>query len=177
MGNVIHKDTVYAFNVTAIILIALFMSTAPLLSAFEKIQQNVVMSISEQTQTAAAFVPTTFSVEIQNASSTLLNAVEFEIHYDQNALLVTKVIPHTTLCEDRFIITNTINHALGTILFQCGTITPFSQLTGTVATIEAIPLTSGTSSITFGKTTHVLAHDGLGSDATGIKKDYLLTAL
>lgn len=156
----------YAFNLTAFILIVLFAIAAPLLHAFELIKESVDIHATQATKAALLHVPTSFTVDIQNGSSTLLNAAEFELHYDPNALLVTSIVPHSTLCEDRFIITNAIDNASGTALFQCGTVTPFAGKAGTIATVYVTPLVSGTSSVTFGTSTHVLAHDGMGTDAT-----------
>ena len=171
-----RRGFLYAFNITAFILIVLFAITTTLLHAFETLTQNVNMHI-EGAGASSLLVPTTFSVAITNASTTPLNAVEFELHFDPKAVHLTSINPLPTLCEDRFIITNSINNASGTALFQCGTVTPFRGSAGVIATINAIPLRTGTSSMRFGTTTHVLAHDGLGSDVTGIKTGYIVSTI
>jgi hypothetical protein len=155
----------YGFNLAAIILIVIFLLGIPLLYAFAEFIANVDLSLKQQ-GVAALFVPATFTLEVSNSEAASLNAVEFELSYDPTAILITSIEAHSTLCEDRFVITNKINQASGTALFQCGTITPFSGSEGTIATIHAIPLQSGTSTITFGENTHVLAHDGFGTDVT-----------
>lgn len=166
----------YAFNLTAIILILLFAVSIPLLHAYEQFAQSVDIQAT-QNVVASAFTPTTFTIDIQNASGTPLNAIEFELHFDPKAVQLSQIVPTSSLCEERFVITNTIDNTLGTALFQCGTITPFSDTLGTVATVYATPLVSGTSSMTFGTSTRVLAHDGMGTDATRTIKNFVVSAL
>ncbi len=167
----------YGFNVTAIVLIILFLLSIPLFTVWAQYQKTV--SISVENQFAAKVNDTAiFSVEIDNDSETPLNAVEFELHFDPTVLLVTSLVPEPTLCEERFVITNKIDHASGTLTFQCGTVTPFTGKTGRIAIINAIPLSLGTSSITFASsTTHVLAHDGYGTDVTAERKDLVFTSI
>jgi hypothetical protein len=167
----------YGFNITATILIILFLLSIPLFTVWAQYQKTVDMSIRSSNATKVSS-PAVFSVEISNESETPLNAVEFELHYDPKTLLITSVTPHPTLCEDRFIITNEIDHASGTVIFQCGTVTPFSGKAGSIATINAIPISFGTSSITFASsTTHVLAHDGYGTDVTDERKPFIFTSI
>jgi hypothetical protein len=166
----------YGFNITAIILIILFLLSIPLFTVWAQYQKTVSMSI--ETSSALVNGPATFFVEISNGEETPLNAVEFELHFDPEALLITSIVPEPALCEERFIITNKINHASGTLIFQCGTVTPFTGKEGRIATIYAIPLSLGTSSIAFASsTTHVLAHDGYGTDVTAERKDLIFTAI
>jgi hypothetical protein len=155
----------YGFNLAAIILIVLFILGIPLLYAFAEFLTSVDLSLKQES-TVTLLTPAVFTLEINNTESTPLNAVEFELSYDPQAILITSIEPSTALCEERFVITNEINHASGTTLFQCGTVTPFSDTEGVIATIHAIPLRSGTTTLTFGEQTHVLAHDGLGTDVT-----------
>lgn len=155
----------YGFNIAAITLITLFLLGLPLLQVFASLLQNVDLR-AVQNEAAFAYVPTTFSIELSNQQGELLNAVEFELAYDPSAILITHITPHSTLCEERFIITNRIDTASGTALFQCGTISPYKGSTGTIATVHAIPLRSGTSTVSFKDATHVLAHDGYGTDKT-----------
>lgn len=167
----------YGFNVTAIILIVLFLLSIPLFSVLAEFQKTVSINVNASLVTKVS-IPTSFSVDIINEAETPLNAVEFELHYDPKSLRITDVIPQSTLCEERFIISNTIDHASGTIFFQCGTVIPFTGKSGNLAKINAIPLSSGTSSITFASsTTHVLAHDGYGTDVTAERKDLVFTSL
>jgi hypothetical protein len=166
----------YSFNLAAIILIILFLLGIPLVFAFAEFIQSVDLSATQRTP-AAAFIPTTFTIEVANTQNTPLNAVEFELQYDPQALLITSIIPHDTLCEEQFIIANTFDNASGTALFQCGTIAPFTQKEGTVATVHAIPLSSGTTSILFGELTHVIAHDGFGTDVTRERNGLAFTSL
>lgn len=156
----------YAFNLTAAILILFFAMLIPLLHAAESVGQSVKMRI-DGAQSERLGTTTQFAVLIDNASSTPLNAVEFELRFDPSKILIMKITPLATLCEDRFIISNTIDDERGVALLQCGTVQPFSNATGTVALIDAIPVGIGSTTIAFGTTTHVLANDGLGSDATG----------
>jgi len=171
MKNYKRRGFLYGFNITATILILLFIGTFTLLHAFERSAQSVDLEIVPEVASTFGEYPTSFVVNVRNASNTPLNAIEFEIHYDPQALLVTDVIPHATLCEERFIITKTIDPTTGIILFQCGTITPFSGTQGVVATITTLPLTLTTPSLRFGTTTHVLAHDGFGTDVTRNRYD------
>lgn len=166
----------YGFNITAGLLIPSFLFIVPFLHAFEGFAQTVDMFLSQQSDLTADGT-TAITVGIENTHNTALNAAEFELIYDPRVLEVKKIVPHTTLCEDRFMITNTIDNVLGTALFQCGTITAFSGATGTIATVYVTPLVSGTSSIAFGTTTHLLVHDGLGTDATNEKINLIFTAL
>lgn len=164
----------YGFNLTAVALVVLFLIGLPLLVAFAQFVRGVDIS-AVQHAPADVLVPASFTIEIANEQHTPLNAVEFELSYDPEALLITSIIPHTTLCEEQFIIANTINNASGTALFQCGTVTPFAEATGTIATVHALPLRSGTTSVNFAELTHVLMHDGLGTDATHMRSDLLFT--
>ncbi len=166
----------YGFNLTAIILIIFFVIGVPLLFALANFVQSVDITAT-QTNETYVFVPTTFTIDITNASNTPLNAVEFELNYDPTRIQITQIIPHTTLCEERFILANTFNNASGTALFQCGTITPFKGGSGTIATVYATPLSSGTSTISFGTFTHVLAHDGFGTDVTKDRTALIFTTL
>jgi len=167
----------YAFNLTAIILIIFFVFAVPFLYAFVQFAQSVDLKATQTQGDASLLLPTTFTVEIENTSKTPLNAVEFQLHYDPKALMVTQITPLWTLCEERFIITNTINNASGTAFFQCGTVTPFSEVSGVIAIIHTIPLASGTSSVSFGTQTHVLAHDGYGTNVTKETHDLIFTTL
>ena len=166
----------YGFNIAAITLIALFLLGLPLFQAFASFLQSVDLQ-AVQNEPAFAYVPTTFTIEVSNEEAAALNAVEFELSYDPEAVLITSITPHQTLCEERFVISNRIHHASGTALFQCGTITPFTQMRGTIATVHAIPLQSGTTTISFGDTTHVLAHDGYGTDKTRALYDLVFSAI
>ncbi len=156
----------YGFNITALLLSVFFLFLVPILQAFEQLAQNVDMHLN-QIKVTQVGEKAEVQVHIINASSTPLNAIEFEIIYDKEALFIHDITPTGTLCEERFILTNRINNASGTAQLQCGTITPFTLTSGIVATLHITPLQSGTSSISFGTTsTHVLMHDGLGTDAT-----------
>ncbi len=158
------------FNTTAGILTVFFLVLVPAVRAYQDYKESVDMSLK---QTATS----TFAVVIDNASSTPLNAVEFELHFDPAKIQIADIVPQGILCENRFIITNRTNNASGTALFQCGTVTPFSGKAGTIATVYAKRLRAGTSTITFGKTTHVLADDGYGTDATRTRANLVFTSL
>ena len=165
------------FNITALLLTVCFLFFAPLLQAFVGFAESVDVSLTQEIP-AQVFVATDIRVTLTNASNTPLNAIGFEIHYDPKALQVTKITPHNTLCEEQFIIDNTINNASGTVSFACGTITPFTEIIGTAATLQVIPLTSGTSTLSFATTTtHVLVHDGFGTDATRARHDLVFSAM
>jgi len=166
----------YGFNIAAILLIILFVLGIPLLQAFASFLQTVDIRIEGKEQTYQ-YVPTTLSIDITNQSLTPLNAIEFELVYNPSELLILSITPSGTLCEEQFIITNSINTASGTALFQCGTRTPFSGEYGSIASIVAFPLRSGTTTIAFGPTTNVLAHDGYGTNTTRTRTDLILTAL
>jgi hypothetical protein len=103
----------------------------------------------------------TFAIELENSAHTPLNALEFELRFDPEHTHIDDIALTEALCEERFIITKYIDNVAGSALVQCGTVTPFLKATGTVALI------TGTGAMpSFGTTTHVLAHDGYGTDAT-----------
>lgn len=166
----------YGFNLTAVILTGFFLLLVPVLQAYINYSQSVDMGMY-QSDTSFMNTETPVAITIDNTSQIPLNAVEFELLYNPKELQITKIVPLSTLCEERFILTNTINNASGTSLFQCGTISPFSNTTGTLALVYAIPLLQGTTSLRFGSTTHVLAHDGYGTDATKNRVGITLTSL
>ena len=166
----------YGFNTTALILSFFFLFLVPLLQAYIDFSHSVNMSM-QQPERGTPFTEMPVRITLENTSHTPLNAVEFELTYNPKELHITKVIPLRTLCEDRFVITNSFNNASGTSLFQCGTITPFTNATGTIAIIYVMPLIQGTTSLGFGSTTHVLAHDGYGTDATKERNGITLTSL
>lgn len=163
-------------NITTVVFIIIFAIMFPLFFVFAEFAQSVDIKATQAT-TTHAYVQTSFTINIINESNTPLNVVELELNYDPNALFIIGIIPHTTLCEERFMMTNSFDNASGTAFFLCGTITPFTQNEGVVATVYAIPLSSGTSSVTFGASTRVLAHDGYGTDATRERGEFIFTTL
>jgi hypothetical protein len=149
----------YGFNISALILSLFFILFVPAVQGFQDFTKTVDIFLKARDTE-------TYTIEISNASSTPLNAIEFELAYNPAEFTITDIVSHGALCEERFIITNSINNAEGHALFQCGTVTPFSNATGTIATVYTKRLTAASSSLRFGTTTHVLAHDGFGTDAT-----------
>jgi hypothetical protein len=95
-----------------------------------------------------------------------LNAAEVELFFDPKVFLVTDLKIHPELCEERFVLTKIIDNTAGTVFYQCGTVTPFTGASTTLATITIEPLSLGTSPLAFGNNTNVLAHDGFGSNVT-----------
>lgn len=167
----------YGFNITSAILIPCFFLLVPFLYAFEYFAQSVDVKLEQQ---GVAYInqETILAVTLTNASGTPLNAAEFEINFDPKALSVKSIIQGNDLCEERFILTNNIKNASGSASFACGTITPFSDKTGTIARIHVIPLTAGTSSIYFtASSTQVLAHDGKGTNATRQLQNLVFSSL
>lgn len=167
----------YGFNITSAILIPCFFLLIPLLYAFEHFAQSVDITLEQQ---GVAFInqETVLAITLTNASGTPLNAAEFEINFDPKAVTIQSIIPEHDLCEERFILTNNVQNASGSASFACGTITPFSDKTGTIARIHVIPLAVGTSSIYFtASSTQVLAHDGQGTDATRKLQNLVFTTL
>ncbi len=164
----------HGFNIAAIIIVTLFALGIPLLHTIASILESVDIK-ALQTDEAYLYSPTTFTIAVSNELSSPLNAIEFELNYNPKELLITKIEPHTPLCEERFLIQNVIDTASGTASFQCGTITPFEGTDGTIATIHAIPLVSGTSTVTFGTRTNVLAHDGYGTNLTRTRSDLIFS--
>jgi hypothetical protein len=163
-------------NITATVFGIIFALILPVFLVFAGFTESVDINALQATTTPAYF-PTSFTINIINASNTPLNVAEFELNYNPKALFITAIVPHDTLCEERFVITNSFNNASGTVLFLCGTITPFTQNEGVIATVHVIPLSSGTSSVTFGTSTRVLAHDGYGTDATRKRDAFIFTAI
>lgn len=99
-------------------------------------------------------------------NTTPLNAAEMELLFDPQAFSVTDLTIQPGLCEERFIITKLIDNASGKVFYQCGTIMPFGKASTTLAILKIAPLSTGTSTVTFGTNTNVLAHDGYGSNVT-----------
>lgn len=167
----------YGFNVTASLLALFFLFLVPFLQAFDELTKTVDLHLNLTTPIQIG-EKTEVQVYLINASSTFLDAIEFEILYDTDTLELHSISPTDTLCEDRFLLTKTITNASGTVLFQCGTITPFSKTEGIVATLQFTSLQSGTTSISFGtSSTQVLMHNGLGTDATRSRTNLVFTAL
>lgn len=150
----------YGFNISALILSVFFILFVPMVHGFQNFAQTVDIMLKQD-----AVQKGVYTIELGNASSTPLNAIEFELAYNPEELTITDIVSHGVLCEERFIITNTIDNKNGTALFQCGTVTPYTNATGTIATIYTTRRNEETS-LAFGTTTHVLAHDGYGTDAT-----------
>jgi hypothetical protein len=150
----------YGFNVSALILSIFFVLFVPMVHGFQNFAQTVDIMLKQDVSQEGVY-----TIELGNASSTPLNAIEFELEYNPAELTITDIVSHGVLCEERFIISNTIDNMSGNALFQCGTITPFTNATGTIATIYTKRSTEE-ASLTFGTTTHVLVHDGFGTDAT-----------
>lgn len=100
------------------------------------------------------------------SDGTMINAAEVELFFDPLAFEVTSLNIHPEICEERFIITKIIDNHTGTLFYQCGTITPYSGTSTTLATITIEPLKVGVSALSFGQNTNVLAHDGFGSNVT-----------
>lgn len=103
------------------------------------------------------------AIELTN-NETILNAGEIEVFFDPAQLIVTAINISSALCEPRFVITKEIDNKNGRIFYQCGTITPFTRPTTTLATVTVLPQHTGTSSLVFGTNTHLLAHDGKGTN-------------
>lgn len=152
----------YGFNISALTLSVFFILFVPMVQGFQDFTKTVDIMLKRDVAQSG-----TYTIEIANASSTPLNAIEFELFYNPLELTITAIVPHGVLCEERFIITKHIDNKTGHTLFQCGTVTPYSNATGTIATIYTKQkVSTSTSPLTFGTTTHVLAHDGFGTDAT-----------
>ncbi len=153
----------YGFNISALILSCFFILFVPVVQGFQDFTKTVDIFLT-QTHAGTGDVQT-FTVEIDNASSTPLNAIEFELSFNPQEMHITDIVQTAALCEERFILTKQIDNTNGNLLFQCGTVTPYSRATGTIATVYAY-ITVPRPNIRFGTTTHVLAYDGYGTDAT-----------
>ena len=175
MKHTLKNTFWYGFNITALALIAGFIVLTPFVYGFEQLSKtvDVYLTPTVNTATADSFV---FTVDITNASSTPLNAAEFELIFNPKEISLIKIVPERTLCEDQFLITNTVDNQSGTALFQCGTLAPFTAATGTIATVYAHILTTNTVNIRFGTTTHILAHDGYGTDVTRSTQTALISS-
>ncbi|MFT7506966.1 MAG: hypothetical protein ACI92I_000103 [Acidimicrobiales bacterium] len=152
-----------SFAVTATVLIPVF----------------VVLLFSSTLTSAALYVFPAKTVDIQaiqidvntveitlQGNQTLLNAAEVEFYFDPTYVHVYDVRLSESLCEEQFIITKEVDNITGRIFYQCGTVTPFAGQDTTIATLKVIPLKVGTSPLSFGSNTNVLAHDGYGSNVT-----------
>jgi hypothetical protein len=167
-------DFWYSFNITSIILIAVFCFSIPILHAYNTLAKTVDLFLTETTYTTST---STLVVVLSNTERTPLNAIAFELLYNPRDITIVNIHPETTLCEEQFIITNSINNASGTALFQCGTTTPFTDETGIVATLTIQKHTFATATIAFATSTQVLAHDGYGTDVTKSHYNAILSAV
>ena len=97
-----------------------------------------------------------------------LNAFEVELRFDPTALQAKSIQFHDALCEDRFVIEQTIDQEAGIIRASCGTITPF--ITGSDALAVLSVSFAGESDVAppvwFGARTGLHIHNGLGTKAT-----------
>lgn len=118
------------------------------------------------TSTVTAAGAPAVAIQALNTDALAVNAFEIELSFDPAQLQLSSSTVASPLCEDRFVISNHVDNERGTALIQCGTITPF---TGTSTTLAVFSMTNATntSSLTFGSRTNILAHDGYGTNVTG----------
>lgn len=151
------------FQSTAILLIgicSIYMLVVAVTNAAEYIapQQTAIVSLTQVGQN-------TINVNLSENTSPL-NAVEVELFFDPTHFVVNDLTISPVLCEERFVITKIIDNTAGVVFYQCGTITPFSGTSTTLATLYITPVQSGNTQLTFGDKTNTLAHDGYGSNVT-----------
>lgn len=122
---------------------------------------------AEQSTSSPAYtIPVIFTND-----KTPVNAERILISYDPDKLFVYGLSITKALCEERFVISNTIDHKNGIILIECGTITPLTGTTTVLATLYTLPLKSGTTTLSFDDTSGVYAHDGHGTQIIDARKN------
>lgn len=154
---------VRSFAITASFLLLFFI----ILNFFFLVAYAATYIVPPQTVTIVAeqIDQNTIAITLTN-SQTLLNTAEVEFFFDPTHILVTDVLISDSLCMDSFVITKEIDNIQGRVFYQCGTYIPFAGADTVLATLKVIPLKIGTSPLSFGNNTNVLAHDGYGSNVT-----------
>lgn len=115
--------------------------------------------------TITPYVKNSHTIEILLTNNSIpLNAAEVELFFDPTQLIVTDLKIAESICQQHFVITKYVNNENGKIFYQCGTVNPFSGSSTVLATLSVMPVKTGTSTLYFGKNTHLLAHDGYGTN-------------
>lgn len=82
-----------------------------------------VVAQSQVSHTILSTTTESYTVSIDPVSYKV-NAYELQISYDPTRHEVLSVVPASSACEDRFVISRKIDQQAGTIYLACGTITP-----------------------------------------------------
>ena len=129
---------------------------------------NSALFLSASTTATAIISPRVRDVNTVDikltANTHLLNAGEVELLFDPVKLIVTNLLITDSLCQEQFVITKQIDNEHGRLFYQCGTLSPFAGASTTLAVVTVLPQSTGTSTLRFGPQTHVLAHDGYGTN-------------
>ncbi len=121
--------------------------------------KNVTFSLKEKTMQSFDVVLT--------GNQARLNAAEVELFYNPEDFYVTHIDITNALCDPQFVIEKEIDNEAGRLYYACGTITPFSMSTTTLATVYIEKRAHGSAEIYFSSTsTNALAHDGYGTNLT-----------
>jgi len=117
------------------------------------------LAIEPQSQTATS---TTYAITLTN-NSDIFNVLEFELLFASSTTIETGSI-ESALCRPELTVANTMTQgtATSTWYVACGTFNPFSGATTTLATFT-IPHPSAPTPLTFGTSTALYRHDGLGT--------------
>jgi len=95
---------------------------------------------------------------------TPVNAARMVLHFNPELISVDEFRITEALCEPSFVITQSIDNTSGKVLYECGTISPFSGTTTALAHLTIAPKTEAHTTLGFGTTTSVHAHNGFGTD-------------
>jgi hypothetical protein len=115
------------------------------------------LTIEPQTTSATS---TTYNIILTN-NGDIFNLVEFDLQFASSTAITTGSI-ESALCRPEFIISNTGTTKPGSWYVACGTFTPFSGASTTLATFT-VAHTSTTATFSFGTKTALYRHDGLGT--------------
>jgi hypothetical protein len=118
-----------------------------------------ILAIEPQSETTTS---TTYAITLTN-NGDIFNVVEFELLFATSTTIEIDDI-ESALCRPELTVANTMTQgtAISTWYVACGTFSPFSGTTITLATFT-IPHTSTPTPLTFGTSTALYRHDGLGT--------------
>jgi hypothetical protein len=116
-----------------------------------------LLTIEPQTTSTTS---TTYNIILTNDGD-IFNLVEFDLQFASSTDITTGTI-ESALCKPAFTISNTGTTTPGSWYVACGTFTPYSGTSTTLATFT-VTNTSTTPLFSFGTKTALYRHDGLGT--------------
>ena len=164
--NLFESEAMRGFVLASLVLIPVFGS----LFFFA-----VLVNAAEPTPTSESSTITIAQTDVVTLEILLtdnaiaLNAAEVEVLFDAAHFTIADLAISESLCDERFVITKEIDNEAGRVFYQCGTVSPFSGTSTTLAMLTISPAKAGTSTALLGEQTNVLAHDGFGTNVTGAR--------